>query len=249
VPKEPPANQHSIIVFPVRDFVHGDGFAPTDRVTVEVFRAGLRIGVAPDVVPQDDPTTSVFDGMVDVNHPGGACWVGVTPDIRPGDVVRYTITSVAPGGDPAHVGLADQTHVANVVVTQPATNVGGTIVVKGTAQDALGNPLPLDQIQQRIISKRVRFDVNGRRDLRAGALGSNGTFSYDAPGSIHWTATYSGLDQHDQDAAVAGESRILWLGSKPTILTVPLGSPLEGTIYEFGQIPGPAAPCTAPLAA
>ena len=54
----------------------------TDRPTVEVVRGGIVVGTASGLVPQDDPKTAGFDGLVEVNHPGGGCWEGVTPDIR-----------------------------------------------------------------------------------------------------------------------------------------------------------------------
>ena len=66
--------------------------------------------------------------------------------------------------------------------------------------------------------------------------------SYDAPGSVNWTATYTGLTPEDVTAALAAESRIMWLGAVPL-------SALESTIYENGStiVGGPAPPCTAPL--
>src|SRR3954449_12005244 len=232
---DPPGNNHSILSFPVRDFVSADGYLGSDRVTVEILRGGFTVGTAANVVPTDDAKTPGFDGIVEVNHPGGGCWQGVTPDIRAGDIVRMTTAS----------GQVDQTHVADMTVTQPATNVGGGVVVeKGTAADATGAPLPTAQLEARIIANRLAFDLNGRRDLRAPG---DGTIAYDAQGSTHWTAKWSGLDQHAQDQAVAGQSRGLGLGTDP--LAVPsLGSPVEGTLYEFGEVPGPAATCTAPLA-
>ncbi|MEP6665624.1 MAG: Ig-like domain-containing protein [Nocardioidaceae bacterium] len=231
---DPPGNNHSILSFPVRDFVSGDGYTDGDLVTVEVLRAGHVVGTATGVVPTDDPTTPGFDGLIEVNHPGGSCWEGVTPDIRAGDIVRTTTAS----------GQVDQTHVTDVTVTDPATKVGTAIVEKGTAADAAGSPLPLASVQARIIANRLAFDANGKRDIRAPGLG---TLTYDAPGSTHWTATWSGLNAHDQDQAVGGESRGLWLGTNPGSFNT-LGSPVEATLYEFGQIGGPAAPCTAPLA-
>ena len=77
---DPPAPPHTINVFPVRDFVSADGYAASDRPTIQVIRGGTVIGTASNLVPQN--------GLVEVNHPGGGCWEGVTPDIRPGDIVR-----------------------------------------------------------------------------------------------------------------------------------------------------------------
>src|SRR4051794_10912328 len=197
---DPPGNNHSILSFPVRDFVSADRYLASDRVSVEILRGGFTVGTAADIVPTDDAKTPGFDGIVEVNHPGGGCWQGVTPDIRAGDIVRLTTAS----------GQVDQTHVADITVTQPATNVGGVIVEKGTAADATGAPMPTGQLQARIIANRLAFDVNGRRDLRAPG---DGTIAYDAPGSTHWTARWSNLDAHDLGQAVAGQSRGLWLGS------------------------------------
>jgi len=233
---------HSVISFPVRDFVSSSGFLATDSVTVQILRNNVVVGHADNVVPADDPATPGFDGLVDINHPGGACWIGTTPNIKAGDVVRLTVTDNLTNT----VTSIEQTTTANVVVTEPAAAgaVAGSVVVKGTAEDSVGNPLPLGQIEQRMIAKNDPFAVNGRRTIRAG-VAADGTLSYDpiGPGNAngtHWTATYSGLTPADIARAVAAESRILWLGA----VALPA---VESTIYEFGAVPGPAAPCTAPL--
>jgi hypothetical protein len=218
----PPAGGHGVLVFPVRDFVTGTGYGAGQKVTVDVVRNGVVIGTS--------NATADGTGTVQVNHPGGDCWLNTTPDILAGDVVQILTDPVTPVGD--------ATTTANVVVTQPATDVLGTVVVKGTAQDAAGNPLPFGELQQRMISKPL-FAVNGRRDLRAPG---DGTLAYDAPGSINWTATYTGLSAGDIALATAAESRMIWLGPTPLAVN-------QSTLYEFGQVGGPAAPCTSPLAA
>lgn len=233
---EPPAAPHNIISFPVRDFVSADGYDASDSVVVDVLRRGPDgvahlIGTSDPVTPQDDPKTPGFDGLVEVNHPGGGCWAGSTPDILAGDIIR---TTVAGGVD------SDQTTTANVRA-DAAAQVGGKIVVTGTAQDGAGNPLPVDQIEQRLVANKDAFDINGRRTIRANSVGDDGVLSYDAPGSIHWTATYDTLDSADIKRALGAQTRILWLGRNPAATT-------EGTIYEVDEVGGPAAPCTAPLA-
>lgn len=239
---DPPSAPHSIIVFPQRDFVSASGFASSDRVTVNVLRGAVVVGTSSDLVPQDDPSTAKFDGLVEVNHPGGGCWEGVTPDIRPGDVVQ-TLTAPDTG---------DQTTTADVVVTSPATapNPGdGTVVVKGTAVTAAGAPIPIDQLEVRLVANKQSFMINGRRTLRADAAGTGeGTVGYDTPGGTTWTATFTGLTQvnkadglSDETRAVRNETRGMWRGRNPATTA-------EGTIYEYGQVGGPAAPCTAPLA-
>lgn len=238
-----PVAPHSILVFPVRDFVSASGYARTDVATVQVLRGGAVIGTASNLTPQDDPGTPGFDGLVEVNHPGGGCWDGVTPDIRTGDVVRVLTAPT----------VGDETFTANVTVTQQATKTGpGTVVMKGTAVAPGGGQIPIDQLEARIVAKNQSFVLNGKRTLRASAAaGDDGALAYDGPGLTTWTATWTGLTGvsgfdglSDADRAsnpVNSESRGMWLGRNPALLT-------ENTIFEFGQIGGPTAPCTAPLA-
>ena len=231
---EPPVAPHAIISFPERDFVSAEGYAEGDPVTVEVIRNGFTVGTA-HVDPADDLSTLGFDGFVEVNHPGGGCWEGVTPDIRPGDVVRLTTAS----------GTVDQTTTAGVTVTQPATAINSTTVqLKGTAVAAGGGQIPIDQLEARVIVPGLKLVVNGRRDVRADA--ATGNLAYDGPGLTTWTATMGnlgGLDPvsqiSDMTKVLQGESRGMWLGSDPLAGT-------EATIFEFGLAGGPEAPCTAP---
>lgn len=231
VVNEPPVLPHSIIAFPQRDFVSATGFAASESVVVTVLRNGVTIGTSEPITPIDaDPLDPAFDGIVEVNHPGGGCWTTTTPDIMPGDVVRTTVV----GPD-----VQDQTTTANVTADRPTNPAPGTIVVTGTAQTAAGDPLPLVEIEQRLVVPGDAFVLNGRRTLRASSAGGDGTLAYDAPGSVAFTATYSGLTDADVTRALGAESRSLWLGD---------GTGAESTIYENPGEPGPAAPCTAPLA-
>ncbi|MEA2316697.1 MAG: large repetitive protein [Solirubrobacteraceae bacterium] len=235
----PPQNGHGIIVFPVRDFVSASGYARTDVATVEVLRNGTLIGRASGLVPKDDPKTPGFDGLVEVNHPGGGCWgdgagsPNVTPDILPQDVVRVT---TAPGA-------GDETTTADVTSEPPLNPAPGVIEVHGTAQDAAGKPIPVDQLEQRMVAPNQDFAASGgRRSIRAdGVAGGEGTLSYDGAGSTHWTATYSNLSDADVTTAMGAQSRGMWLGVNP-------GTTAEGTIFEYGEVGGPGAPCAAPLA-
>jgi Chitobiase/beta-hexosaminidase C-terminal domain len=234
----PPTLPHSIISFPERDFVSAEGYEEGVPVLVEVLRNGSIIGTSTEVMPGDDPTAPGFDGIVEVNHPGGGCWVGSTPDIRPGDEVR---TTQLPGGVP---GQQDATTTANVKA-DAAVREGSDVVVRGTAFALDGTtPLPLDQIEQRIIAGNPGF-ANGRRRLQASsAAGDDGLLQADiAAGPGHWIVRYQGLSSDDQDLAVASETRILWLGADALAAN-------ELTIFEVGEgvVNGPSAPCTAPSA-
>src|SRR4051812_15759970 len=87
--QNPPAAPHSVLVFPQRDFVSASGYADGQTVSVQVIHPdGTVRSTARGLLPQDDPSTPQFDGIVEVNHPGGYCWDVFTPDIRPGDKVR-----------------------------------------------------------------------------------------------------------------------------------------------------------------
>src|SRR4051812_11766851 len=237
----PPVAPRSILVFPQRDFVSASGYEAGDLVTVEVFHPGSATAAsrATNVVPQDDAATPAFDGIVEVNHPGGACWEGVTPDIRPGDRVRTTARDQA-----GNIRAIDETTVANVVAKRPVQTGVDTVVIHGTAQNADGSPIDITQLEQRLVAPRDAFDANGRRTLRATSVAgvSEGVMSYDADGSTAWTATYSGLDAADAPRALNAESRILWPGTNPA-------ATVESTVYEIGAgiAPGPSAPCAAPL--
>jgi hypothetical protein len=232
---DPPVAPHSLIGFPQRDFISAVGYTPGTTYTFSVIRAG-------NTVASSTPVVADATGLAEVNHPGGGCWDGVTPNIKPGDAIRITASN----------GVSEQTTIAGVTAERPivtsddAVTGGGTIEVHGTAQDGAGNPLPLDQIEQRLVARNDLFDINGRRTIRAGA-GLDGTMAYDAAGSTHWTAKYTLQTPNDMARAVGGrstsgtlfdgaESRALWLGRTPAAGT-------ELTIYENGSAitGGPAA--------
>jgi hypothetical protein len=242
------------MAFPSRDFVSSGGYSLTEGpIVVTVIRSGKVWARSTPVQVVEDPATPGL-GAAEVNHPGGGCWDtaklngldGITPDIRPGDIVRLT----------NRFGQSDQTTTANIYAERPTDRAvdgsllpGGVIQVHGTAQDALGNPLPIDQLENRIISSSAApFELNGRRLLRGPG---DGTIAYDAvdpvknPKGTRWTATYSGLSGADAELALASESRGVWLGRDPLALS-------EITFFENGAdvVGGPAGPdCTAPAEA
>ena len=223
-------------IFTARDFVSVGGFDPDEALSFQIIRHGVVVGEANNVV-------AGADGVAEVNHPGGGCWEGSTPDIRPGDVLRVTRSD----------GRAYEMTNADVKVTQRAQETDpGVVVMKGYARDlTTGGPIPLNQIQARIIGASADpFAINGRRSIRTGDLGE---LTYDAigagnPDGINWTATYdlslSPDVAHDVALAQTEENRILWLGRDPLAL-------FEMTFWEDGDgvADGPSAPCTAPAQA
>src|SRR3954454_10761679 len=176
---EPPVNGKAIIAFPSRDFAEVDGFTAGETATVQVLRNGSIVSSADGVVPNSD-------GVVEVNHPGGVCWNGTTPELRTGDVVR----SITFGPDGAQRQI-DQLTVANVAAGKAVQTGPDTVQIHGTAMGADGRPLPSAEIEQRLVSSSAQpFDMNGRRALRAPG---DGSIAYDAQGNptgVKWTATY-----------------------------------------------------------
>ena len=218
-----------------RDFVSVTGFNPGELVTMQIIRHGVVVGSAFNVL-------AGADGIAEVNHPGGSCWEGVTPDIRAGDVLRVTRPS----------GLVYEMLNADVKVTQKATAItpGSFIVAeKGYARDlATGGPLPLNQIEARLIaSSNNPFAINGRRALTSADTLTHATLTFDPidaitnPDGVNWTATWDFTDSPDPaaDVALAGseQNRLLWLGRDPLAL-----AELSFAEDAPGVFPGPWAP-------
>jgi hypothetical protein len=222
IANDPPAAPHTVIAYPARDFVEGDGYLGEGPVRVEVLRNNR-------VVARSQPIQPDAAGLVEVNHAGPGCWAVNTPNLQSGDVVRI-ITAA---------GRADQTTAADVFTGRPIQTAPGTIVVRGTASDGAGHQIPLDQLEQRLVNA-AGFQHSGKRTLLAPG---DGTLAYDSATSTGWTATYTGLSATDVTRALAAEAIINWLGRSPLLNN-------ELTIFENGPgvDGGPAAgACTAPL--
>lgn len=218
----PPAAGHNITVFPDRDFVHVDGYAPGQALTIRVVRNGTMVGTASGTVDSA--------GILEVNHPGGVCWITLTPDILAGDVVQALTDPAVPTGD--------ATTTADVFVTAgPVQDLAGNVIVHGVARTATGAPIPLGTVEQRLVNPGFT-GTQHNRDARAPG---DGALSYDAPGSTHWTATYA-LSSADAATALdpATMTRALW---RPNAVLLN-----ELTISEFATPGGPTPGCNAPLA-
>ena len=249
---DPPTGTHSILPFPQRDFVSSTGYALSEGpVTVSVIRGGHTVSTSTAITPVEDPTTPGL-GAVEVNHPGGGCWSDVTPNLLPGDIVRFTNAA----------GLAEESRTRFVTayraVMVKAADAGlsnGIVEAHGRALNVDGTPMAAAeasaQVESRLVANRDLFDFNGKRVMRAGGAGTDGTLSYDAL-TGNWTSTFSNLSANDVARAVGGavingtgtvpppfagaESRALHIG-------LPIGAPPELTIYEDadGVLGGPVA--------
>src|SRR5262249_54399588 len=209
IANDPPAATHLLVAHPARDQITATGYpAAAGPYVFQVLRGAQVFTSLP---------IAAADGPVQVNAAGGGCWSVTTPDLRAGDVIR--ITNAA--------GIAEQTTLADLTTQFAAGVLGSTVVVHGTASDGAGHPLPLAQLEQRLVTPAGLCAKNANATLRAvPGPGADGTLAYDAPGSIHWTATYTGLSADDIARATGGvtsngsalpaaESRALWLGRSP----------------------------------
>ena len=227
----------NVIVFPERDFVSIDGFAPDTELQVVVRRGTSGtpvVGTARGVVGRS--------GLFEVNHVGGVCWSGQTPNIGPDDWID--VMPVSAGG----AALGQTQRVINARVTKRAYISGGggstsvaKILVDGSALDENGAALPLGFMEQRIINPDFVATRIGRRDImadikggRVGQTVSIGTGNLLRTTGSGWQAVYTGLNATEQKVATAGESRAMaWQSTNGN------GDRFGLTIYEFGQISGP----------
>ena len=231
--ESPPSAKFEITVFPQRDFVSAGWDAGGRALTFDLTRGGVPIGSASSNLGPGSPIlTGPDDGgfhVLEVNHPGGLCWVDSTPDILPGDVL-----TVLEGANGVSVTTLN-------VTAEPAfVNLAGDLQVNGVALNLDGTPMDLGLVEQRIISPGNLFDVNGRRDIRATSDGASlGTLVADPdPTNVGgWIATYTGLSSADIDRALAGETRgMAWMATNAA------GDRLGITIYEAGVTGGPGMP-------
>ena len=201
---------HVLTAFPERDFVAFEEYPANTTLNVTVTRGGVQIA--------SSSGTTDATGFFEVNHPGGSCWTGSTPDLLPGDTVAVT----APGINDTHT-------IGNVTAQLPAQE-GANIVVHGTATAPGGGPLPLGEL-----SSEIRWANGGANRVVAPG---DGTLTYDAPGSTAWTARWAIADiPVDIPTVLGGEARGLWL---------PTANDL--TIFENPVAGGPGMPECPPWA-
>jgi hypothetical protein len=226
----PPAFPNNIIVFPQRDFVSVEGYQGRvgQLATVTVTRNGVETSRA---------TGSVAAGDVafEINHPGGSCWQGVTPDIKPGDVVRVSF----PGG------ASDSTTVQSPEVTPQADATGVQVV--GSSDLVIDGKrsagFPLARMEQRIVAPDLKDTAVGRRDIRAPSRPGPYTSTLTGPTSTTWRATYHFVSGGTTTAAQATAMRDIAAAGQMRALswqvTDAAGNRQGLTISEFGELGGP----------
>jgi Fibronectin type III domain len=213
----PPQFPNNIVIFPQRDFVVLEGYEARagQTATVVVTRDGVETSRAVGTVGPGDPS-------LEINHPGGECWQGVTPNIKPGDVVRVSFSA----------GGSDSARTLTPRVTG-FTHTPGTRVVEVNGR--YGPNTNTAQMEQRIINPDLDETAVGRRDVRApsrpGPYTSSLTFNNTAG---TFTSRYVFDDPAVADIAAQGQMRVLsWMAENAD------GERMGLTIDEFGEAGGP----------
>ena len=226
----PPAFPNNIVVFPQRDFVTIEGYQGRvgQLATVVVTRNGVETSRATG-------TVAAGDVALEINHPGGVCWQGVTPDIKPGDVVRVSFPA----------GASDSTVTQSPEVTAQADATGvrkvgsADLVIDG--QRSAG--FPLARLEQRIVAPDLKDTQVGRRDVRAPSRPGPYTSTLTGPTSTTWRATYHFVSDGDTTPAQATDMRDLAAAGQMRALswqvTDAAGNRQGLTISEFGELGGP----------
>lgn len=220
-----------VTVFPERDFISIAGFPIGTELQVVVRRSlNTAVGTARGVVGSS--------GAFEVNHPGGVCWSGQTPNIQAGDWVD--VLHVYQGA----FNSGQTQRVINTRITKPAfINNNVEVRVTGVALDETNAPFALNRTEQRIVNPDFTATRIGRRDIRADTTGVRvdsvpsilGTVQRaGVAGSGEWRAIYSGLTEAEAKIAKDGQSRAMaWYTTNPN------GDRFGMTISEFGEVGGP----------
>jgi hypothetical protein len=214
---------HVPTVFPDRDFVSAEGYTKNKDMRITVLRNGVQIGEAFG--------TTDGTGLIEVNHPGGVCWSGSTPNIIGGDKVV-----VAEAGDPVDVG--DAVTTSNVTADGAIKELDtlghetGRVIVKGRALNADGTAMDLSSVEQRVVNPDLKDTAVGKRDVRA--VVGEGLSPDPTMGVGGFMAVYDQYPDDIDELIVNGQTRVLtWQDTNAA------GDRLGITIHEVGEVGGP----------
>jgi hypothetical protein len=234
------APTHNITVFHNIDFVATFGHGAGETLTVNVRRNGVLIGTAtgPTIGEAPEIGLEVNHGPEVLPPVDGDCWVGHTPDIRPGDRVSV----VGPAG-------TDTVIVDNIKFTGRPRELGnGDIVVPFTARRANGRairPSFIDSAEFRAAANnQVRFE--GRRAVRVerrpGAKPGELWQRYPSPFRPARNDDQNPFNQRQLRRALLGDGHATGFGHTEVL-------PAESMLHDgLSDTPGPAIGCSGPSA-
>lgn len=237
--ENPPIGPGNIEIFNHRDMVALEGYTAQagERATVTVKRGGQTIGSGMGTIDET--------GFLEFNHPGGECWIGVTPNIKGGDLVEVSFSESA-FVDGATVGSAVITDVTGsaVTATPQAGDVEGTVTITGT----YGGDVDLSRFVVEVVNPEMRRPDPSTPPTTIGerAIGwvpvddpehPNGGPGYTATGTAangRFEVTFGLQSAADQQRVLDGEHVVMtWLADGAGDLA------LGATQYEFGESDGP----------
>ena len=230
----PPLGPGNIEIFNNRDMVALEGYTEQagQTATVKVQRGDTTIGIGEGVV---DST-----GFLEFNHPGGECWIGVTPDIRGGDVVEVSF-SESSFTDGATVGSAVITGItaSTPVATPEAGDVEGTVTITGT----YGPDVDLSRFVVEVVNPEMREagSAIGERAIGwtpgndpAHPNGGPGHTADGTAGGGQFSATFGLQSADDQQLVLNGDHVVMtWLADGTGDLA------LGATQFEYEETNGP----------
>ena len=238
--ENPPLGPGNIEIFNHRDMVALEGYTDQagEKATVTVSRGGQVVGIGEGTVDET--------GFLEFNHPGGECWIGVTPDIKGGDLVEVSFDRSA-FVDGATVGSAVITSVAGSPVKATpdvAGDVEGTVTITGT----YGADVHFSRFVVEVVNPEMRRPDPSTPPTTIGER-AIGWVPVDDPehpnGGPGFTATGTAADGRfevvfglqsaaDQQRVLDGEHVVMtWLADGAGDLA------LGATQYEFGESDGP----------
>lgn len=260
---------HTVEVLPGLDIAAAGGY--DEDIVMEVWRDGLKIGStgAPQpsglVIPDADDIALPMTKMLEVNHDGGTCWAGNTPDIIAGDEIRVITED---GADP----VGERMTVADISVNEPkiadldADGAFNDVVMTGSARNPDGSALDISNpatVSAEIVQPALR-DIGipnwAPRAMRADATGVQldgntvfpeggfGTLTVDPDkGAPYWVATWKNLPEIPEGVdrpsvpqlALDGEHNFAVAAGPGDEDTGGLGT----TIAQPGDASGPAQGC------
>jgi hypothetical protein len=230
----PPMGPGNIEIFAKRDMVALEGYKAQagETATVTVQRGDQTIGIGEGTLDET--------GFLEFNHPGGECWVGVTPNISAGDEVSVSF-SEATFTDAATVGSAKITSVtpSPVTATPEVGDVEGTVTIKGT----YGADIDPARFVVEVVNPTMR-DVGAIGERAIGWVPNddpadphNGGPGHTATGTFEggqFEAVFGLQSAADQKLVMEGDHVALsWMADGDGDLA------LGATQYEFEEIDGP----------
>src|SRR3712207_1994500 len=223
----PPTGPGNIEIFAKRDMVALEGYVDQDgeTATVTVSRNGQQVGIGEGVI---DAT-----GLLEINHPGGSRWTGVTPNIRRGDLVevKFSETAFTDGA------------VTSSVKIDSLTRAGNTVTLAGT----YGADVSLDRFVVKVINPEMRRPDPSTPPTLIGerAIGwtpvvdpaePNGGPGYHGTGTAADRAlsvTFSMFSAADAERVLDGQHVVTsWMQDSGELT-------LGNSLYEFGEADGP----------